>query len=637
MNAIHMIFFRLFIIGVGLAAAVTAVAQADVEKIKNDPNYKWGEGSGITFEDADNAALAALSRNIWTVIVGSATETGSAVINNGEVSSENKQDIFLKSFTINTIPDAKLVVLSPEPDCRVFRYVHASAIDSMKTIKKRHVNNYIETGKSAEKNLQIDDALRCYYWALMLAQANTEPVYIDFDGKPTDCRTYIPLKIKSVISRIKSELVECAEQDGRYLARLRFTYNGFDIASLQVWYNDGHTYVGPVTVRDGVGEFDLLALPAKKKISLRYEYRFKDEACNLDPELEAAFASIKPYVVNANADVPVKVNEKKGTVAAAGTAVVQVAMGSGERAVAPEPVRKKERMALNEVSDNSRYQKVLADIERAIDQGNPLLVKDYFDPGSEGYKMFVTLLTKTGKVSLSGQQKYEFIEGNGFVLARFCRIKIKFSNGKSFMENIVFRFLPATGKIESIAMALTKKAEDDIFSASLMWPEVSKFTIQRFMEDYRTAYALKRLDYIEQIFSDHALIITGSVLAPTRGLFDEVKFDLGSSTNVRYTRQNKSQYLARLKRQFREREYIHLTFEDNITGPINTQGVLKNGAAFGIQIKQIYSSPVYSDRGYLSLFLNMQGKWPVIEVRFWQPESEEMIGFSDFQKVFQVK
>lgn len=630
--------YRCLVVGFFLCYAINLAAQISVEQIKNDPNYKWGEGYGLTYEDADRDALAALSRSIWTVIDQRTIQQDISTVTDGGISSEGKQEIFTKAFTMSTIPNANLLELSPEPNCRIFRYVHVNDIRAMQEQKKQHIVDYVETGKSAEKRLQIDDALRCYYWGLMLAQASVEPVSVEFEGKTMDCRSCLPLKIKSVISNIKSELVDCMSEDGRYLVRLHFTYNGYDVASLQVWYNDGQSNRGPVTVRDGIGEFDLVSLPVKKKVSLRYEYRFKEEANYLDNEMKAVFAGVSPLVINANAEVPVKVNEKQNTMVGAGVGSTDAMTDRTEIAIAPEVVQIKKPMPLKKVTDNDYYLKVLADVETAIRQGKPTLAKEHFDPAFEGYKMFETLLTKTGKISLSGKQNYEFIEGNGLVLGRFCKVKLQFSNGKSFMENIVFRFLPSNGKIESIAMALTKKAEDDIFNAALMWPEVSKFTIQRFMEDYQTAYMLKRLNYIEQIFSDNALIITGSVLAPTKGAYDEVEFNFtNGKQNVRYTRQNKGQYLARLKQHFYEREYIHLTFEDNRTGLINTQGVLRTGAAFGIQIKQIYTSPQYSDRGYLSLFLNMQGKSPIIEVRFWQPESDKMISFSDFQNEFQVK
>ncbi len=267
---------------------------------------------------------------------------------------------------------------------------------------------------------------------------------------------------------------------------------------------------------------------------------------------------------------------------------------ANEKLMAPEAVRVKKRDSVHTVVDDAVYAQVMADIENAIKQKNPALAKHHFDENFAGYNMFETLLTKSGTVTLVGKQEYEFIHGNDLVLARFCRVKMKHSNGKTFMENLVFRFLPSNGKIESLAMALTKKAEDDIFNFAHKWPEVSKYTIQRFMEDYQTAYALKRIDYIESIFSDDAIIIHGSILTKTNKMYqeNEFKFKDDKITDVKYTRQTKDQFLKRLRRQFRDREYIHLTFEDNTTSTINTQGVLKYGSAFSIQIKQIYTSPV---------------------------------------------
>lgn len=157
-----------------------------------------------------------------------------------------------------------------------------------------------------------------------------------------------------------------------------------------------------------------------------------------------------------------------------------------------------------------------------------------------------------------------------------------------------------------------------------------------FLEDYQTAYALKRLDYLKQIFSDNAIIITGTVLKPTQGIFNQEgrSIEFGNNEKVQYRRLTKEEYLKRLSGHFKSREYIHLTFEDNITRIINTGGLLPDGAAFGIQIKQIYNSPSYADKGYLTLVLNMQGKQPVIEVRLWQPQKDEMIKLDEFLSKF---
>ena len=202
------------------------------------------------------------------------------------------------------------------------------------------------------------------------------------------------------------------------------------------------------------------------------------------------------------------------------------------------------------------------------------------------------------------------------------------------MENLVFRFNETDGKIQSVAFALTRKAEDDIFNAASSWTDISRFTILQFMEDYQTAYALKRLDYIEKIFSDDAIIITGTVLKSAPQVkMEGVALDMGRK-DVHFTKQNKQQYMINLRRHFNDREYIHLTFEDNITKVINAPRI-QPGTAFAIQISQMYNSPVYSDKGYLTLVLDASKELPIIHVRMWQPDKKEMMTIEDFINKFE--
>ena len=215
-------------------------------------------------------------------------------------------------------------------------------------------------------------------------------------------------------------------------------------------------------------------------------------------------------------------------------------------------------------------------------------------------------------------------------------IKFKYPGGPSFTEKLVLRFDEQSKKIQSIAFALTEKAEDDIFKAAAKWPEVSRFIILQFMEDYQTAYFLKRLGYLEQIFSDDAIIITGSVIKKADNTTnDGVLLNLGSISNdqVKYTQHTKQQYIDRMRRHFKDRTYIHLTFEDNKTKVVNAPR-LPAGSAFAIQIRQLYTSPVYSDKGYLTLMLDTSGELPIIHVRFWEPEMDELTSIDDFMKIF---
>ena len=285
-------------------------------------------------------------------------------------------------------------------------------------------------------------------------------------------------------------------------------------------------------------------------------------------------------------------------------------------------------MELDTVDNSVELALILQKVEEAIDKGEPESVYEYFT--TDAYRMFDTLLKKTGKVSLAGRgNQYEFIHANGQILGRFCKISIKFKDGTLFNENLAFRFNPYDNKIQSFAFALSRKAEDDIFNAAAKWTDASRFTLLQFMEDYQTAYALKRLDYIEQIFSDDAIIITGTVLKPAGRQYVEGSPIDFNRTDVQFTTKNKQQFIETLRRHFNDREYIHLTFQDNQVKMINAPRI-PQGSALAIQINQLYNSPVYSDQGYLTLVLDTSDELPLIHVRLWQPDKTELVGLDEF-------
>ena len=191
------------------------------------------------------------------------------------------------------------------------------------------------------------------------------------------------------------------------------------------------------------------------------------------------------------------------------------------------------------------------------------------------------------------------------------------------MEDVVFYF-DKNNKIENLTFGLSKKAVDDIASNNT-WSEEVRMQLINFMENYKTAYALKRLDYIEKIFSDDALIITGRVTKTATS----TEFRYMNNRIVKYNQQSKSQYLKNLKYSFGSNEFINLRFADNT---VKQSG--KSKALYGIQIKQDYFSSSYGDTGYLFLLIDFTDSVaPQIHIRTWQPEKNadgSIYGLSDF-------
>ncbi|HJD74557.1 hypothetical protein GGR06_002750 [Bacteroides reticulotermitis] len=135
--------------------------------------------------------------------------------------------------------------------------------------------------------------------------------------------------------------------------------------------------------------------------------------------------------------------------------------------------------------------------------------------------------------------------------------------------------------------------------------------ILSYVEHFRTAYNEKDLPFLDRIFSDDALIITGTVT--------KVKKTDGSGityNKVSYKKQGKQEYLSRLKTSFAANKYINVRFDDvKVVKHPTKEGF------YGVTVHQLYSnSSGYSDDGYLFLLWDFRDSNNVqIHVRTWQP------------------
>lgn len=586
-----------------------------IDEIKKNSNYIWGEGNGTTMSDAEGEALRQMSVQISVSVYNSSYD---------EESNDNSvQKAVLQSVSSAKFTNVQMRVLEEEPNARVFCFMPRSEVKKMFEKRANHIVNMVDAGKTAESRMMIDEALRNYYWALVLAKTTPEPVEIEFNDKTGEATSLLPIKIKSVLAMINASVDEI--QDGKNLI-LGFTYNGKPVSSLNFKYNDGQSIVGPIVARDGIGEASMASIPADGKLHLTYELRFRNEVDPTDSDIAGAFnAGILPNI-NSSVAIAIKNNSKKKAAAPA--------LASAEM-LAAQPTNDKRSIAMQNADNTDDLQQAVLAVEAAISSNNPKSAFNYFTP--EGYTLFANLMAKNGKVTLVGKaQSHNFIIADGYIIGRATNIKRQFRNGKAFMEKLVYRFNPESRKIESVAFALTQRAENDIMNAAASWPEVSRWAILNFMEDYQTAFALKRTDYINSIFSDDALIITGTILKKLNNAeraFDRSKsLDLGGPKDIAYSQLSKTEYIDRLRKIFSTREYVHLQFEDNVTRMIDLPAIngINKGAAFGIEIKQRYESTGYSDDGYLTMVFDTRGKLPIIHVRLWQPDKNNMMSLQEF-------
>lgn len=163
-------------------------------------------------------------------------------------------------------------------------------------------------------------------------------------------------------------------------------------------------------------------------------------------------------------------------------------------------------------------------------------------------------------------------------------------------------------------------ANPDIFSKQIREVlqdkrhEVSEFQqrmkILDYVEHFRTAYNQKDLQFLNQVFSDDALIITGRVITTKKSEVHPQGY------KVDYTKQTKSQYLENLGRVFKTTRYLRVKFDDVV--------IVKHpsiNGIYGVTVRQKWSTNRYSDEGYVFMLWDFRTPdAPQIHVRTWQPE-----------------
>jgi hypothetical protein len=253
---------------------------------------------------------------------------------------------------------------------------------------------------------------------------------------------------------------------------------------------------------------------------------------------------------------------------------------------------------------------------------------DYFTP--DGLEVFNSLITYgTGRVL--GVPDVQFYNGlDSCLVARGLQMSFSFSRGRkqTFVEDVIFYF-DREGKIDNVSFGLGYDATNSILDrGATSWGGEVREILLEFLENYKTAYALERLDYIESIFSDNAQIIVGKVLKSKTNTYAEKgqNVSIEGQRAIEYTHHTKKSFMTHLKRIFANNEFINLNFS-NVSVRKITKITDKN--KFVIQLAQDYCSSSYSDKGYLLLLVDITNSdEPLIEIRTWQPDE------IDLDKVF---
>jgi hypothetical protein len=177
----------------------------------------------------------------------------------------------------------------------------------------------------------------------------------------------------------------------------------------------------------------------------------------------------------------------------------------------------------------------------------------------------------------------------------------------------------ADGKIDNISISMEETRVRAILEDYNTLDDFNRRQIIiGFLENFRTAYNRKDLKYIEAVYSDQALIITGKVVKQTPTKDASVNALLGTEKIV-YVTFTKKEYMVSLKQTFARNKYIDVDFND-----IDVVSHPKNDKLYGVTLKQKWGSSTYNDTGYLFLMIDFKDEArPMIHVRTWQPDKFE--------------
>ena len=188
------------------------------------------------------------------------------------------------------------------------------------------------------------------------------------------------------------------------------------------------------------------------------------------------------------------------------------------------------------------------------------------------------------------------------------------AKGKNYEETVLV-FNPQ-GLIDDIYISVgTNRVNEILRNNSSVTDLRRRQIIVDFVENFRTAYNRKDIDFLNKVFSNDALIITGKIVKVQSGGSDLMMKNFNSE-RVIYQKQTKTEYMDKMKKVFNSNSYINIKFDS-----IEVVSHDLYPELFGVTLKQSWNTSRYSDEGYVFLMIDFKDEEnPIIHVRTWQPE-----------------
>jgi len=590
-----------------MVAVYQNITAQTIDQIKAErQTYIWGEGSGVTLNRADQDALGMLINQISTQVESRFTLLQEEVRSSGRESFQETFKGVINTYSSATLRNTERIVISNEPDAKVFRYIKRADVDKIFSDREKKTIEFARNGERFAQRGEVAYALRYFYWSLTLLRSHPNANSItmkDAEGNNRLLISWLPMKINGIFSDINISVAKVTKDGDLTRYSLNILYDNEPARNFDYSYWTGRDWTNIYSAKDGIGIAEFMGQSDISEIRFKAEYVFEGETA-IDNELRDVIGKLDVVPFRSSYfNVPV-----------------------GRMQPPPKPIvnhksETRTRGNLSLVSNTKPYEETMNNLVEAIRTGNHNAASNLFTP--EAYEIHKNLL-QYGQARIISEPEFKFIHFEDGVMCRSLPMSFHFkNNNRNFVEDIVLYFND-NKKISNISFGLSDLALQDIIGKDV-WDERVRLIIVNFLENYKTAYALKRTNYIESIFADDALIITGTVLKTKTNGDNPYR----NNRIVKYNRFTKEQFIRNLRHSFASKEYINIRFEDNI---IRKSG--RGGEVYGIQIKQDYFSSNYGDKGYLFLLVDVNDPdQPLIHVRTWQPQKNpdgSIYGLGDF-------
>lgn len=585
----------IFLDFISFVSVQAQIQHLDIKSIKQSSEYYWGEYTAPSQREAEEKALADLTKmisvRIQTTVDMSTTENATNL--NKDFSN------IVKSYSSATLRNVKTVGLPPERgQFYVFRYIEKEEVEKIFNERKVLVGNMYQKGIEFVEKGNMEQGIKLFYHAIILLQSIPDSRY-EFEGK--ELSVELPSLINELIKQIQLEIVSDTKvSEKEREIEIRAKSKKYPIATLSASYWDGQDQ-NTIRFVDGIAILKLYGSATQlKSISFTINTQFYESRNEIKEVAELWDFVSKPFI-QAEKKLYFKKTKSNTT-----KPIITENQTSWQ-----VPNIKAESLSLT-TGELNRYAKQVSDVSKRLEKSDRTMVNDSFLVKKE------QLITKHNQIRFTATQGEVFarktwdgIEVRPMkALNKYKRIKLESP------EVFVYDF-SSKGEINDVNFGVFPDLYAGFQQQSRGNAEdwAQRQVIIKFMERYRTGFLSRDSEFISKMFADEAVVIVGRVLKPgdKRNPYEYIP-EGKSQPGVEYIKMTKQEYIDRQKKLFGQNQDIFLGFSSFTINRTNSQP-----GVFGVSLRQHYQADTYADEGHLFLLVDFNGEEPQIYVRAWQP------------------